>query len=130
MLDKGDCPKLNDPEEIEDDDFSASSEADTKECKAYHARLNGKHYWSTFGSGQWISVTLSRVEIIMGVATQGSPYHDCFVTKYKIKYKQSNNSQMEYKEGNEGKVSSILLCFSLLSLFCFALLYSNLLCIA
>ena len=104
---KGKCPNISDPNDVRKEHFQATSTGVSESNQPYHARLGGMSCWSTYGNNQWISVSLPGVETIVGIATQGGQYGDCFVNKYKIKYREINTtaSSVWYKEKNAEKVS-------------------------
>ncbi|KAL9989294.1 hypothetical protein ACROYT_G003828 [Oculina patagonica] len=70
------------------------------------ARLNGPYGWCANIFFPFIQVDFHKTTRITAVETQGSEYHKSWVTRYSLKYKQSGNKFVWYKESHGQKSSS------------------------
>ena len=94
---------------VPDSSFSASSEFGNR-YKASYGRLNGTFAWSpkgNFNPGDYLQIDLGYEFIICAVATQGSPLHSEWTTKYKIQLSLDGTTVVTYQENNVDKVGII-----------------------
>lgn len=76
-------------------------------------RLNGPYGWCANMFGFFLSATFIQVDFqkttrITAIETQGSEHDKSWVTRYSLKYKQSSNKFVWYKENNAQKVWKVI----------------------
>ena len=88
-----------------DNSFSASTHRSGNE--AYKGHLNGNGTWSPSGNNDandYLQIDLKDQFFVCAVATQGSPSHDHWTTKYKLLYSLDNSTWHTYQENDVEKV--------------------------
>ncbi|XP_024917706.1 macrophage mannose receptor 1 isoform X1 [Cynoglossus semilaevis] len=67
------------------------------------ARLNGNSCWMPSGSpsSSWIQVNLGPIRKVTGIAIQGCPQNDHWVTKFRIKHSMDGNTWTDYTADGE-----------------------------
>ncbi|KAK3715659.1 hypothetical protein QZH41_020735 [Actinostola sp. cb2023] len=91
--------------EIHNSQMTSSSSSNNSH-DASRGRLYGSSSWcsSTASNTEYIQVDLGQVKTVTGIATQGDPTQDKWVTSYKVSYGFSDGVWYEYKEGQVTKI--------------------------
>ncbi|XP_031557770.1 uncharacterized protein LOC116294321, partial [Actinia tenebrosa] len=86
--------------QIPDSHLTSSSSSDNFHA-ASRGRLYGSSSWcsQTIGNNEYIQVDLGQVKTVTGIATQGNPHMNAWVTSYKVGYSFDNRYWNEYKQG-------------------------------